>query len=88
MKKRILSAIIMIAIFVPILVVGGKYFAVLMTALAVLGLYELLKVRETKKEFPAIVKLFAYIVVLFFTFSSGTSISFEFNLDYRVVSCF
>ncbi len=86
MKKRILSAIIMIAIFVPILVVGGKYFAVLMTALAVLGLYELLKVRETKKEFPAIVKLFAYIVVLFFTFSSGTSISFEFNLDYRVVS--
>lgn len=86
MKNRILSAIVMVVVFLPLLIIGGKWFAVFMSLLAILGLYELLKVRETKKEFPMIVKIFAYLTVLLFTFSNIDSISFEFNLDYRVIS--
>ena len=46
MKKRVLSAIIMILIFVPLLLIGGIPFAILMTFLAVGPMYELITIRE------------------------------------------
>ena len=45
MKKRILSAIIMILIFVPLLLLGGVFFALFMTILSLGALYELIKIR-------------------------------------------
>ena len=86
MKKRVLSAIVMLAVFIPLLIIGGKPFAILMSLLAVCGLYELLKMRETKKKFPFMMKVFAYILVLFFALNNFTSIDFQYNLDYRVMS--
>ena len=86
MKKRVISAIIMLAIFIPLLLTGGKPFAILMAFLSVLGLYELLHMRETKKKFPFLMKVFAYILVLFFSLNNFTSIDFQYNLDYRVMS--
>ena len=84
--KRIISAIIMIIVFVPLLITGGKPFAVLLSLLAILGLYELLHMRETKKKFPFLMKVFAYILVLFFSLNNFTSIDFTYNIDYRVMS--
>ncbi len=86
MKKRILSAIIMGIIFIPVLLVGGKYFAVFMTLLSVLGLYELIHIRESKKKFPFIIKVFAYLLVMFFSMTNFNSISFTYNVDYRVMT--
>ena len=63
MKKRVLSAIVMIAIFVPLLLIGGKVFAIFMTLLAILGLYELIHIRESKKEFPFLMKIFIIITI-------------------------
>lgn len=86
MKKRILSAIIMGIIFIPVLLAGGKYFAVFMTLLSVLGLYELIHIRESKKKFPFIIKVFAYLLVMFFSMTNFNSISFTYNVDYRVMT--
>ena len=86
MKKRIISAIVIMAIFIPILVLGGKPFAIVMSLLAVFGLHELIKMRETKKEFPFMMKVFAYVLVLFFSLNDFTSITFHSTLDYRVMS--
>ena len=86
MKKRVLSAIIMVAIFVPILLIGGKVFAIFMTILALMGLYELIHIRESKKEFPFLIKLFAYIMVAFFSLSNLDSIEFSYTMDYRVMA--
>lgn len=86
MKKRIFSAIVMMIFFIPLLVLGGKPFAILMSLLAILGLYELLSVRETKKKFPFLMKVFAYVLVLFFSLKDFTSIEFVTTLDYRVMT--
>ncbi len=86
MKKRVLSAIVMIAIFVPLLLIGGKVFAIFMTLLAILGLYELIHIRESKKEFPFLMKIFAYVMVVFFSLSHFDSIDFIYTMDYRVVA--
>ena len=86
MKKRVLSAILIVAIFVPLLLIGGKVFAVFMTVLATLGLYELIHIRESKKEFPFLMKIFAYVMVVFFSLSHFNSITFSYTMDYRVVA--
>ena len=52
MTKRVISAIIMVVIFVPFLLIGDWPFTVVMSLLSVMGLYELLHIRESKKDFP------------------------------------
>ncbi len=86
MKKRVLSAILIVAIFVPLLLIGGKVFAIFMTLLALMGLYEIIHIRESKKEFPFLMKIFAYIMVAFFSLSNFNSIEFTYTMDYRVVA--
>ncbi|MDD5888953.1 MAG: phosphatidate cytidylyltransferase [bacterium] len=86
MKTRVISAILMIAIFVPLLIMGEVPFAVFMTLLAVLGLYEIIHVRESERKFPTIVKIFAYLLVIFFTMSNFDSLQFVYSVDYRVIS--
>ena len=52
MKTRILSAIVMLAISIPLLIIGKLPFAIFVTLLGVCGLFELLHVREEKKKDP------------------------------------
>lgn len=86
MKTRILSAIIIMLIFIPLLLIGGKTFAIFMALLGVAGLYELINIRESKKKFPFMMKVFAYILVVFFSLNNFTSIEFSSTLDYRVMT--
>ena len=62
MTKRIISAIVLVAVFVPLLLIGGFPFSIFMSLVGILGLYELIHIRESKKEFPLIIKFFAYIL--------------------------
>ena len=86
MKERIISAIVMAIIFIPILLIGGDLFSYFMALLSVIGLYELLTIRETKKEFPFILKIFAYVLVVFFSLRNSASIEFITTADYRVMA--
>lgn len=86
MKIRVISAILMIAIFVPILIIGDLPFAILMSTLAICGLYELIKVRESKKKFPIILKIFAYIIVVILCLYDIGQIEIKVAFDYRVMS--
>ena len=86
MKVRIISAIIMVAVFVPLLIIGDLPFALLMAVLGIGGLYELLKVRESKKKIPRIIKLFAYVMVFAFCMYNFDSIEFHSEFDYRVMA--
>lgn len=86
MKIRILSAILMLVVFIPLLIIGGELFSILMSLIAVAALYELINIRESKKEFPFIIKVFAYLLVIFYSLNNFTSIEFNSNLDYRVMT--
>lgn len=86
MKLRIISAILLAVIFIPFLLIGELPFAIFMSILAVAANYELLRVREGKKEFPVLLKLFAYIIVLGLALHNINSIEFHFNFDYRLMS--
>lgn len=86
MKKRILSAIIMILIFVPLLFIGGVPFTILMTLLALASMYELITIREKKKEVPMIIKVISYLLVIFSSILTYNQNIFSYTMSYQLVS--
>lgn len=86
MKQRIFSAAILILLFIPFILVGGTLYAIFMTLLAIMGLYELIHVREKKKKFPFLIKVIAYLMTIFFCLSNYQSNVLTYTLDYRVMS--
>ena len=86
MTKRVLSAVAIVLIFVPLLIIGGLPFTILMSVLGLMALYELIHIKESKKKLPLIVKIFAYLMVAFFTLTSSNAIDFTYSLDYRIMS--
>lgn len=86
MKVRVISAVVLIALFVPLLVIGDIPFTILMALLSIGGLYEMLHVRESKKKIPTILKIFAYIMVVAFCTYNFNSIEFQSEFDYRVMA--
>lgn len=87
MTKRVVSAIAMVLVFVPFLIMGGVPFTILMAVLGVLGLYELLKVRgDNKKKFPIIMRIFAYLMTIFLIVNNAGAIDLQYDIDYRLVS--
>lgn len=86
MKTRVLSAIVLLAIFIPLLLMGGLAYSALMLLIALFALHEILNIRKTKKEFPFFVELCAYILMAFITFNNYTSRNLSFLMDYRLMS--
>lgn len=87
MTKRVVSAIVMVLLFIPFLVIGGTPFIILMSVLGVLGLYELLKIRgEAKKKFPVFMRVIAYLMTVFLIVNNAGSIDLQYDIDYRLIS--
>lgn len=85
MKVRIISAIIALAILVPIFLHGGMIFNITIYILGILGLKEFLDVKNNKKEIPNFIKFIAY-VLLILIMMLNTSESNMFTMDYRLVA--
>lgn len=58
MKTRIFSAIVMILLFVPLLIIGGYPFRIAGTILAVLSIRDLFKLNKC----PLLIKLVSYVI--------------------------
>lgn len=78
MKQRIISALIAAIIAVPIFLLGGLAYKIGVLVLAILGLKELLDIKETKSSLPFLIKYFSYFSLLL-TFTA------IFNI-YKVIS--
>ena len=87
MKTRIISAIILLVVFIPALITGGILFTGLMLFAALFGLYELLGLRKTRKEFPIFIELLAYILVFFLTITNAKASNLYYLMDYRMMAC-
>lgn len=86
MKIKVVSSIVLLLIFIPLLILGGLPFATLMAILAVASLYELLKTRRKVRKVAACIELFAYILVAFFTMNNFNSAGAFYMLDYRLMA--
>lgn len=86
MLSRVLSAIILLMIFVPVFIIGGNIFNILIYILSLIGLHEFISVKENKKQVPLFIKTICYIAITFVIFSNVQSNSLIFSIDYRVLT--
>lgn len=85
MKKRIISAIVALAIFIPVIYFGGKVFIIAMGLLSVLAFKELLDLKENSHEIPEIIKGIALVDMLLLVFSEFDGYSILLGLSYRTL---
>lgn len=86
MKQRVISAIIMIALIIPIFLIGGNVFNIAILLIAMLGLKEYLDIKETKKELPIFIKLVGYLFIPLILFSLNVNSNLEMIVDFRVIT--
>ena len=64
MKTRVISAIVAIIIVVPLFLIGGWVFQLGVIALASLGYLEIVKLKESHKNLPNIIRLLGYLALI------------------------
>ena len=83
MKTRIISAIVVISIFIPIFLMGGTVFKIAVYIISMLGMKEYLDVREKRKEFPIFVKLIAYLCLSIIFYELKVDKEMIMSIDFR-----
>lgn len=86
MKQRILTAILLCAICIPILIVGGTIFNLFVIAVGVLGLKEMLDIRDTKDKIPLVMKLITFGSFIYLVVNMSAKNDFVYLLDYRNIA--
>lgn len=86
MKKRTVSAAIILLITIPLLILGGTIYNIGITLIAIMGLKELLDIKETKKKLPLFVKVISYLFMITILITNiGTPLK-TFSVDFRIIS--
>ncbi|MBO4601120.1 MAG: phosphatidate cytidylyltransferase [Bacilli bacterium] len=86
MKKRIISAIVALAIVVPLLILGGNYFSFLAGVLGVLAYKEILDLKENSREIPNVIKAIGLVDLCLLIFSECDESIIVFTLPYKIVA--
>lgn len=86
MKTRVISAIVALAIIIPLILNGGLVFNLGVYVISILALKEFLDVKATKKQIPIFIQLIAYIFITILIAFNSKDLSNVFTLDYRVLS--
>ena len=86
MKTRVISAIIALAILVPIIVHGGMIFNIVAFLIGLLCLKEFLDAKGTKKQIPFPIRLLAYILLTLIMLVDVRSTAITYSLDYRLLA--
>lgn len=85
MKTRIISAIIMLMIVVPLLVIGGDLFAFGVAIVACLAFKELMGLVKSKKDVPILTEVISYLSILYLVLNHYSNDILEFVVDYRIL---
>ena len=86
MKLRVFSSILMLALFIPILIIGDTIYAVFIAFISVLALRELLKIRQNSKDFPFSLTLISLVFVVFLTLNHYKDVTFQYSIEYWVIA--
>ena len=86
MKQRTISAILLLLIAVPCLIMGGIPFAFLVITAGVLALRELFKIIKKSSNIPLFIEVINYVILLFFIVNNYSNGGIYSVLDYRLLS--
>ncbi len=84
MKTRVISAIVLLAIVIPIIIIGKIPFEIFAIIISIMGLKEFLNIKGTKKQIPAFIEFICYIsliIMMMFTTTENLTLT----IDYRIL---
>lgn|SRR5574344_82578 len=82
MKKRVISAAILLAIVIPVVIIGKIPFALLIGLISVLAYREIMDLGK----YPIIVKILGFIALISLVYSNFDANNIYLGLDYKVLS--
>jgi len=85
MKKRIISATVMFLIIIPILILGGIPYSLMVGLISLIAYKGMIDLRKDKNDYPNIVKLFGLISMLYLIYSNFEKYGLLFGLSYKVL---
>ena len=86
MKKRVISALVMLIILIPILFKGGFIFNAIVYAIALLGLKEFLDIKQTKKRLPSFIVFISFIMMTLFMLRNLNNNGIVYAVDFRIIA--
>ena len=85
MKKRVISAIVLLAILIPLIIIGGIPFRIGALIIGLLSLKELLDIRKSKKAFPFVMQFISYILLTILILSNNSSKLFFLGTAFNLI---
>jgi len=86
MKTRLISSIVLLAIAIPVFIVGDIFYTIAIILLSMLALREYIGIKETKKELPIFIKLLAYLFIPLILISIETDLDSKLMIDFRLLT--
>ncbi|MBE6154232.1 MAG: phosphatidate cytidylyltransferase [Firmicutes bacterium] len=86
MKKRLISAIVMLIIVVPVIYLGGDIFRLGVGIVSLLALKEMLDLKKSHKEIPKLVQFISFITLLLIVLSEFDGYSIMFGVTYKGIA--
>lgn len=86
MKQRILTALVLLAVFIPVLLMGGIIFNLFVLIAGIIGLKEMLSIKDNKDQLPLNMKTITFGAFIYLVTNMSTSNDFVFLLDYRSIA--
>lgn len=86
MKTRVISAIVALAIIIPLIAYGGVIFDLGVFIIGILALKEFLDIKGTRKKIPIFIQLIAYIFMMLTVLVGIKATMSSFNFDYKILS--
>lgn len=86
MKKRIISAIVMLVIVIPIVWYGNKVFRLGVGIIGILALKEILDLKKSHKEVPIFASLVGMVALLLIILSEYDGYSIMYGVTYRGIA--
>lgn len=86
MKKRILSAIVMLLICIPIIYFGDKAFRIGIAVVSMLALREMMDLKKSHHKIPKLVELISYLALLFIVLAEYEGYSILFGITYKGIA--
>lgn len=81
MKKRVISAIIALIIIIPLVIIGGYAYYAACGILGVIGFYELITLKDKKKNIPLIIKIISFLSFVYLMMSGARSNNFIIHVN-------
>lgn len=86
MKTRIISAIIAAVIAIPLIWLGGYFFAAFACVLAVLAYKEIIDLKESHQEYPMLMAFLGFIIMMIIILSNNTDASIYKGITYQTLT--